>query len=147
MFTEGVLHFKIDSFSIPPEKKVKESVTINSTLQSENQTLQSSQNTTLTNGVTQTLDNVKNEMDRVKLYQQRLLEKYKADLSNVESITLDQSSNIIVKEMDTEESITEDKSSKEGFLRDFCNLEWSTSFNLIFNSSVYHISVPMERCT
>ena len=96
-------------------KKVKESVTINSTLQSENQTLQSSQNTTLTNGVTQTLDNVKNEMDRVKLYQQRLLEKYKADLSNVESITLDQSSNIIVKEMDTEESITEDKSSKEGF--------------------------------
>ena len=116
-------------------KKVKENVTINSSLQSENRTLQSSsQNTTLTNGVTQKLDNVKNEMDRVKLYQQRLLEKYKADISNVESITLDQSSNIIVKEMDTEESITEDKSSKEGFITEFRNMAMSAIYIVTFDS-------------
>ena len=63
------------------------------------------------------LDKVADDLDQVKLYQQRLLQRYRADMSNVASITAaDESSNVIVKELETSSASssfkTEPKSSK-----------------------------------
>ena len=87
-------------------KKVKD-VSINSSSQSKTE----SQNSTLTAGVTETLDAAQANLAQIKQYQNRLLEKYKAETSTIND------SSVLVKELSTlsEVSQSEDKSSKECF--------------------------------
>ena len=85
-------------------KSATAQATNETTLTSTNQSISSGDETTETKQVEQVLSNAQKELENIKSYQQRLLAKYK-DVSNLEKTeNLNQSDNIVVREVPTSQS-------------------------------------------